>query len=117
MLVLRKKVNEKSFTKVNIENTLKSLQSEVGGYIEVYGHGLLGNRGLVMILNEDGKMLGLKENLVLTADGKPYDIVVGDVLVAKVSGDDFTGLNEGDIKYFNTLVGSNIMGIPSIMVK
>lgn len=44
----------------DIPNTLEALQAEVGGYIEV----VRVNSRLVAIVNEEGRMLGLRPNVL-----------------------------------------------------
>lgn len=43
----------------DIPNTLEALQAEVGGYIEVVHINAL----LVAVINEEGRLMGLKENI------------------------------------------------------
>lgn len=79
---------------VKIPNTLKSLQSEVGGYIEaVYPS----SDPVALIVNEEGKILGLPLNRALyTEDGQIYDIATGPMLVVGLTEDDFGSLR-GDL--------------------
>ena len=79
---------------VKIPNTLKSLQSEVGGYIEaVYPS----SDPVALIVNEEGKIHGLPLNRALyTEDGQMYDIAAGTMLVVGVTEDDFGSLR-GDL--------------------
>lgn len=74
---------------IDITGTLKSMQELVGGYIETVPYGHI--RGLVCVVNEEGKLLGLPPNKII-ADGE--DIIVGDFFVALVDGEDIIGLNE-----------------------
>jgi hypothetical protein len=72
------KIEDKSFSKKNI--TLKEMQEVVGGYIEF----LYLKNNLVMIVNEEGKMIGLPYNpkaTLLVQENNINDIIVGDVLV------------------------------------
>jgi hypothetical protein len=62
---------------------LAELQAFVGGYIEV----VRAHNGQWLVLNEDGKRLELAPNanateLLHEAGGVPWDVVVGDVLLA-----------------------------------
>jgi hypothetical protein len=79
---------------VTIPNTLKSLQSEVGGYIEaVYPS----SDPVALIVNEEGKIHGLPLNRALyTEDGQMYDIAAGPMLVVGLTEDDFGSLR-GDL--------------------
>jgi hypothetical protein len=63
--------------------SLQELQAFVGGYIEV----VRALDGMWLVLNEDGKGLGLPANDLATgtywaAGGVPRDVVVGDVVLA-----------------------------------
>jgi hypothetical protein len=72
------KIEDKSFSKKNI--TLKEMQEVVGGYIEF----LYLKDNLVMVVNEEGKMVGLPFNARATQlikENNINDIIVGDVLV------------------------------------
>lgn len=72
------KIEDKSFSKKNI--TLKKMQEVVGGYIEF----LYLKDNLVMVVNEEGKMVGLPFNpraTQLIKENNINDIIVGDVLV------------------------------------
>lgn len=62
---------------VGVENTLKALQQEVGGYIEV----ITLPYGAALICNEEGRILGLPDN------GRVCGVdVVGTVLIVGVNG-------------------------------
>lgn len=72
------KIEDKSFSKKNI--TLKEMQEVVGGYIEF----LYLKDNLVMVVNEEGKIVGLPFNARATQlikENNINDIIVGDVLV------------------------------------
>jgi len=75
---------------IKIPNTLKSLQSEVGGYIEcVYPS----SDPIALIVNEEGKIHGLPLNRALyTEDGEQFDIACGNMLVVGLTEDDFGSL-------------------------
>ncbi len=85
-----------------IENTLKTLQTEVGGCIEVCQP--FEDR-VAIILNEEGKLIGLPLNRSISSvEGEIYDIFAGTFLVVGVSEDEFISLSEEQIerylKYF-----------------
>lgn len=63
-----------------IGNDLKSLQKRVGGYIET----VTAAEDLVIIRNEEGKLLGLPYNCTLL--GEPF---VGTILFIGVDGEEF----------------------------
>lgn len=85
---------------VEIENSLKSLQSYVDGYIEVIRP--FDDEDVVMILNEEGKINGLSPNRTLMDEnGDVIDIIAGDFLIAGVDDEgEFTSLNEAQIRKY-----------------
>ena len=76
------------------ENRLEWLQKQVGGYIETIS--LPGD--FVMILNEEGKINKLPLNHAATniavKVGGYADLIVGDVLILKENGEEFTGMDK-----------------------
>lgn len=74
--------------------TLEETQKAVGGYIEVAGTAF---DGLVMIVNEEGKLWNLPYNPVATAvkgvGGLPDDYIVGTVLLVHPDGEDLVGIS------------------------
>ena len=68
----------------NISNTLENLQKIVGGKIETLylGH------GLILIVNEEGKLLGLEPNFRLE-HGAFADVIVGTAIVVGQKDEDF----------------------------
>lgn len=99
MKVLLKRPNEK-IEELEVENTLESLQSLVNGYIECVPTDI--SDKLFMIVNEEGKLLGLEPNL------RYYnDIIVGNIVFVRVSNNgDFKSISDKQIadikKYFGT---------------
>lgn len=74
-------VGKQAFVK-EIRNDLKSLQSEVGGYIqEIYPF----EDEVALVCNDEGKLMGLPLNRALRMNGMAgneiYDIVAGDFFV------------------------------------
>ena len=80
-------INDRSIEKVEIENTLKALQKEVGGYIETV---TLVRGYAVMIVNGEGLLLGMPSNLIASAVAAQK--IVGPALVVGVDGDEFTDI-------------------------
>ena len=79
---------------IKIPNTLKSLQKQVGGYIEA---AYPSTDPVAIIMNEEGKIHGLPLNRALyTEDGQMYDIVAGTMLIVGLTEDDFGSLR-GDL--------------------
>ena len=84
-----------------IENTLKSLQNEVGGYIQVVypWTDLVG-----LVCDEEAKIKGKQLNRALRDDnGKIYDIVAGTFLIVGLGDEDFCSLTDEQIKKFADL--------------
>lgn len=79
---------------VSIENTLASLQNQVGGYIELCYP--FEDEGIAIVCNEEGKINSLPLNRAMRgADGKPYDIIAGTFLVAGLGEEgEFISLTE-----------------------
>lgn len=82
------------------DNTLVAFQSAVGGYIECVpvGYAL----DVVLICNEEGKLLGLPFNVRLG-----FDDVVGTVVVCGVRGEEFASLKASRIPMVLDLLGRN----------
>lgn len=74
-----------------IEDELERYQAVVGEYIETVP--LDGVPGIVLICNEEGKLRGLEPNVINGAD-----VIVGPVIAARVSGEDFGSLTESDLE-------------------
>ena len=81
-----------------IDPGLKSLQNEVGGWIEaVYPF----EDPVAIVCNEEGKLNGLPLNRALMDDdGDIYDILAGSFLVTGLTEDNFGSLNDEQIKKF-----------------
>ena len=72
---------------IEVENTLKALQAEVGGYIEV----ITLPYGAAIICNEEGRILGLPDNCRV----RGVDFV-GTVLIVGTKGDELCDVPEAD---------------------
>jgi hypothetical protein len=99
--VIVKKVNGPLEVKV-ISDSLEIMQGIVGGYIET---STLDN-DVVLICNEEGKMNGLRPNLLF-----PNDIIVGDVFFVS-DGDDgeFASLTDDQIEFVSELIKDRQIG-------
>ena len=75
-----KRPDEKYGHMTNVSNTLENFQRTVGGYIEVVNI----TDKVVCVCNEEGKNLGLPKNFRI-----PGDVIVGDVILCGVDGDEF----------------------------
>lgn len=82
-----------------IDSGLKSLQSEVGGWIEaVYPF----EEEVALICNEEGKLSELPLNRALRSDyGGVYDIIAGTFLIVGLGEEDFCSLSDEYIKKFS----------------
>ena len=101
-----------------IENTLKSLQHEVDGYIQAvypWENDLVG-----LIVDEEAKLTGKQLNRALQDETRNiYDIVAGTFLIVGLSEDDFCSLNNEQIEKFSRLFQTPelfIMGEDGIIV-
>ena len=85
----------------DIDPGLKSLQKEVGGFIEgVYPF----EEPVAIICNEEAKLNGSQLNRALRDDeGHIYDIVAGTFLVVGVGEENFSSLSPEYIKKFSEL--------------
>ena len=85
MKAIRKRPGEEPET-IEIENTLKALQAEVGGYIEA-----IPLDGMAFIVNEEGKLRGMPENFRFG-----NDVLVGTVLLIGTDGEEFCDVPDTD---------------------
>ena len=78
------------------EHSLENLQQFVGGYIEA----VRVTDSITLWINEEGKLEGLEPNFHLCRmNGMPYDLVVGDVLIAGTDEEGNTvSLTDDEIK-------------------
>ena len=75
---------------VTVPNTLEALQELVGGYIEVHH---IGN-GLLLVMDEDGRLKGLPENVRCVQ----YGTIVGPVFITVDQDEDFRSLTPEEIQ-------------------
>lgn len=78
--IIIKKPGEPAFETL-VENELRPLQEWVGGYIETYA--LSYNPAVIVICNEEGKILGLPYNCRLAGEH-----FVGTILLVGIGGED-----------------------------
>lgn len=83
------KLESRSIITADIENTLEALQAAVGGYIEAV---TLVPGKAVMIVNEEGLLLGLSPNPIASAVANTQ--IVGTAIVVGVDGEEFTDVPE-----------------------
>lgn len=75
---------------VTVPNTLEALQELVGGYIEVH---YIGN-GLLLVMDEEGRLKGLPENVRCVQ----YGTIVGPVFITADQDEDFRSLTTEEIQ-------------------
>lgn len=105
MKVISLKVNE-SMTLLELEESLESQQSFVGGYIQ-YVPITVGNKNYELVVNEEGKLIGLPMNFDLLYDGKIVDIVVGNAFIT--STNEYEDLTEEDLKHIKSNFKNNYL--------
>lgn len=89
-------VNKEPYLK-EIPNTLEALKGIVQGYIEMVR--LPFDHNLVLICNEEGKLMNLPPTLNLG-----HDVICGNFLIARDKGDgDITSLTNADIEKLNMM--------------
>ena len=81
------KLEDRTHEIIEIENTLEALQAAVGGYIETVR---LRVGDAVMIVNEEGLLLGLPYNTL--ASGFAGREIVGTAIIVGVNGEEFTDI-------------------------
>ena len=86
---------------------LQAMREIVGGHIEaIYPY----EEQVAVIVNEEGKLLGLPHNRpLLDEHGVPYDIVCGTFFVAGLSGETFTSLTEDQLRCYKELFDNHIV--------
>ena len=75
---------------VSVPDTLEALQKLVGGYIEVVSIG----RGLLLVMNEEGRLRGMKENVRCVQ----YGTIFGSVFITADKDEDFRSLTTEEIQ-------------------
>ena len=84
---------------VEIDNELKAFQSFVGGYIQVL---YPWKDEVGIICNDEGKFCGVELNRALrNNEGKVYDIIAGDFLIAGLDGEDFGSLSDEQVERYS----------------
>ena len=91
-----------------IPNTLKALQREVDGYIEVVAEPFTDNA--VIVCDEEGKFKGKRTNRPLfTYDGEIYDFIKGTFLIVGTSGEEFCSLTPAQIAKYTDLYRNTML--------
>lgn len=85
-----------------IDGSLERMRAIVGGYIQAVEP--FEDPNVLLVCNEDGKILGLPENRFLRdKDGRPYDIVRGTFFLAQSSGERLCSLADKHIQTYTRL--------------
>ena len=89
----------------DIEGTLKSMQTIVGGYIQtVYPF----EESVALICNEEGKLLGLEPNRLLrhSESGAVYEVIAGTCFLCSAPPDsaNFESLTSDQIQHYTELL-------------
>lgn len=100
IIVLVVEPQKKLYVK-EIDNTLESLQHEVGGYIQaIYPF----CEPVTIVCADCAKLEGMPLNRALRDDnGDVYDIIAGTFLIVGLTEDDFGSLSEEYIKQFSEM--------------
>lgn len=93
---------------IELEDSFESLQNAVGGYIECI-RPIKTDFNIVLICNEEGKLLDLEPNLFISNN----DIVVGNCLFAGTDGEEIISLNFEQIKKIQNFIFENKLFINS----
>lgn len=93
-------LNDLELKEKEIDNSLKALQNEVGGYIEIPSFSRkLSENNIDMIINEEGKINRLQPQLAIYQDNKIVDVICGNIIFASANEDGKTiGLTDEQIE-------------------
>ena len=93
-------LNDLELKEKEIDNSLKALQNEVGGYIEITCFSRkLSENNIDMIINEEGKVNRLQPQLAIYQDNKIVDVICGNIIFASANEDGKTiGLTDEQIE-------------------
>ena len=93
-------LNDLELKEKEIDNSLKALQNEVGGYIEIPSFSRkLSENNIDMIINEEGKVNRLQPQLAIYQDNKIVDVICGNIIFASANEDgDTIGLTDEQIE-------------------
>lgn len=83
---------------VEIDGELKSMQDLVGGLIEPVTLVTYSNdESLILICNEEGKLIPLPFNAELLQDSATADYIYGDFFICRSFEDELVGIEDDDI--------------------
>lgn len=83
-----------------IDSSLRCMQQIVDGSIQaIYPF----EDNVVLVCNDDGKLLGLEPNRALIYGRKAYDIIAGTFFVCGIAGESFTSLTPVQLTRYQTM--------------
>ena len=89
-------LNERGYEERTVENELRVMQGLVGGYIEI----MYLPHDILCVINEEGKLRGLKPVAGMMWNGQLADIVAGTcVFVTEDDEGDFASLTDEQVAY------------------
>lgn len=91
-----------------IDGSLEGMQAIVGGSIELY---CPFKEHVGIIVNEEGKILGLPENRMVSDNGKIIDILCGPAFIVNLDSEDgnFTDVTDEQIKLLMPRIGGLVI--------
>lgn len=95
MRIVIKKAGQNPEVK-EIQGTLENLKEIVGGYIECIDFGFA---NILMVCNEEGKLLRLPPNFLYMGD-----IIVGDVFFCSGGEEDFESLTDDQVEFLMVIL-------------
>lgn len=106
LTILRKEVGREPEVQT-IPHHLAAFQAAVGGYLEL--HPLEGTKRLALVMNEDGRSLGLPPNLYFSGGSAGPTFVVGDVFVVALQNSDFASLTDAEIEEARAILSEHAL--------
>ena len=104
-------LNDLELKEKEIDNSLKALQNEVGGYIEIPSFSRkLSENNIDMIINEEGKVNRLQPQLAIYQDNKIVDVICGNIIFASANEDGETiGLTNEQIEILKEVLKYDVI--------
>ncbi len=95
MRMVLKRAKDNHCEIIERDNTSKTFRELVGGYIEIFR---LTDK-IIIVLNEEGKLLGLEPNIAVPCHDGVYEQIVGDIVfVEDDGGGDFVDISYESIE-------------------
>ena len=104
-------LNDLGLNEKEIDNSLKELQNEAGGYIEIpcFPRKLSANN-IDIIINEEGKKHRLQPPLAIYQDNKIVDVICGNIIFASANKDGETiGLTDEQIEVLKEVLKYDVI--------